>query len=257
MNALLELAFPKETVVEQMARTLELSNSPANYLEAIDVLLEDDTNLLKLDWPALGETPELSYVREANGRVTAGQGVGNAIAIYRYLGPMTPAAASDRRLWNYLSHVTFRDYQSARWPLDAEGWKSRISDRWLLRNSTRGALVRNGISRLWWAASLTIDPLRIHKLSSDSDDEFAYLRVLLAYEDTFLAIVDRDTGMIPNLVIAVLDHIASDESNSKESYVRQLMKEVVLVAGYSELAGLSVGDASELLDTLSAQIGAR
>lgn len=252
-----KLHLLREGAVEKLARTMSLTDTPKQYLDAAAELLEDESNLLSLDWEFGTERPTLTYVRGAQGRAVTGRDISNAIALYQYLGTMTPVAASDRRLWSHLAHGPFADYQKQRWPLDDDKWASRVATRWQMRNPGRGPLVRHGISRLWWAANLTADSAKTHKLSHDNDDEYAYLRVLLSHEDAFLGIVDRDTGMVPNLLFAVLEHISSTEERGKELYVRKLMVEIVLVAGYSELAGLSVTEIDKILVGLGERIRAR
>ena len=257
MTADSKLHLLKESAVDELARRLELADTPKQYLDAAADLLDFEANLLSLNWDFGTDIPDLTYTRESQGRPATGKDISNAIALYKYLGTMSPVAASDRRLWAYLAHVPFAEYQKQRWPLNDDTWKSRATTRWQMRNAGRGPLVRHGLSRLWWAANLTADPAKNHKLSHDTDDEFAYLRVLLSHEDAFLGILDRDTGMVPNLLFAVLEHISSNEDRGKELYVRKLMVEIVLLAGYSELSGLTVLELENLLVALGEQIRSR
>lgn len=250
------LRLTRESVIDEMARLLDISATPSQYRNATSALLAEEDHLLRLSWDFGTDVPDLEYRKTVSGP-SMGQDISNAISVHKYVGPMAPVAASDKRLWTYLTHTEFAKYQDQRWPLEGEKWKSRVAARWLMRNASRGALVRNGISRLWWAAELTFDPHKSHKLSSEADDEYAYLRVLLAYEDAFMAITDRDTGMIPNLLFAILEHIDSSVENGKEAYIRALMKEIVLIAGYSEFAGLGVSDIDEVLVELSKQLHAK
>lgn len=241
------LSLLRNSAIDEIARMLDLAASPKQYIDAVRTSVADKGKLLLLPWTFGSGEPQPTFSRVGAARLLTGQDIENAISVFEYLGDMTPVAASDQRLWTHLAHTTFLNYQLERWPLDGEKWKSRVADRWLMRNSSRGALVRNGVSRLWWAAKLTVDDQKIRNLSGDSGDKWAYLRVLLAHEDAFLGIVDRDIGMIPNLLFAVLDHIASDSENGQEAYVRALMKEIVLVAGYSEWAGLSSRETEQSL----------
>lgn len=110
----------------------------------------------------------------------------------------------------------------------------------------RADLVRNSISRLWWAARLTHDPDIQRPLSVLNGDPYAYLKTALASEDAFIAVFDRDTGMIPELRFALLEHFA-ETNELRQDYVRALLVEIVLVTGYRELAGLSAEEVQDIV----------
>ncbi|GAC1500231.1 MAG: hypothetical protein NVS2B15_22820 [Pseudarthrobacter sp.] len=85
-------------------------------------------------------------------------------------------------------------------------------------------------------------------------DPYAYLRMALSREDRFLALFDRDTGMVPELRFAILEHLGKEPSYLKEGYVRELMKEVVLVTGYRELAALDQHGLHSMLEEISSRL---
>jgi len=244
----MKLQLFTESAVGSLVRALGNTRTPDEFFAAVDVVSTDDSNILLLDWNFVGAPPVLTYDRSIVKSARLGQDIENAISLHKYLGPIAPAAATDFRLWTHLSVGPFADYSNDRWPLEGKKWTSRGADRWIMSRSGRGQLVRNSISRLWWAANLTFDPRCSYPLSKLESDPYAYLRVLLRKEDAFLAIVDRDVGMVPDLLFAVLDHLNQDSKHSREGYVRELMKEVVLMSGYSELSSLTY---SQLLETLS------
>jgi hypothetical protein len=152
-----------------MKAALDKADSPADFYAEVDAILAQPSNVLELPFDTEQPDP-----LDAGGVSATGRDVDNAPLVYEFLGPIDRANASDRRLWTYLAFVTYRDYMEKRWPLDSSaGWKRRVETRWLMLNATRGRLVRHGIARLWWIASLTYDPKCQHALSKATGDPFA------------------------------------------------------------------------------------
>lgn len=218
----------------ELKSALDAADSPADFLAEADSIVCRPENLLAL--PVDLGAPELMYAGIAG---DAGRDVENAPLVYEYLGALDRANASDRRLWTYLAFSTYREYMEERWPLeDLRSWKGRVQDRWLMRNAIRGRLVRHGISRLWWVASLTYDPKTEHVLSRSSGDPFAYTREVFRNEDRLNAIFDREAGALPELVRVVLEHASQGGVYATDDHIRVLMKEVTLVHGYRDIASL-------------------
>jgi hypothetical protein len=213
---------------------LEEADSPADFLAEADAILARPANLLELPF----DTDEPDPLDPGEERAL-GRDVENAPLVHEFLGQLDRANASDRRLWTYLAFVTYRDYMESRWPLQGSGnWKGRVESRWLMLNATRGRLVRHGISRLWWIASLTYDPRLEHPLSRASGDGFAYTRAALRNEDRVLGLFDREAGALPTLVRSVLEHASVGGSRATDDHLRSLMKELTLVYGYRDLGAL-------------------
>ncbi|MEA3549237.1 DUF6339 family protein [Pseudarthrobacter sp. C1] len=247
------LTLFNETAVDRHILRLREAESAVDFVHAISVIADDADSRFEVEWKFHSEVPELRYDRSGNG-LPSGFEAQNAIDVFCYLGDMTPVEASDRRLWTYLSTVTFFDYTSHRWSLDREKWQNRVLDRWLMPRGGRAELVRNSISRLWWVANLTHDPGRQRPLSKATDDPFAYTKVAMEKEDRFLAIFDRDSGMMPELRFALLEHFMKDAAYSREDYIREFMKEVILMTGYRELVGLSSEQMRDALDSISERL---
>lgn len=242
-----------ETAVDRHILRLREAESAVDYVQAISAIADDADSKLEVEWNFKSQVPELRYDRAGNG-LPSGAEAQNAIDVFGYLGNMTPVEASDRRLWTYLSTVTFLDYTSGRWSLEREKWQNRVLDRWLMPRGGRAELVRNSISRLWWVANLTHDPECQRPLSKLANDPFAYTKVALEKEDRFLAIFDRDSGMMRELRFALLEHFQKDEAYSREDYIREFMKEVILMTGYRELAGLSAEQIHDALESISERL---
>jgi hypothetical protein len=113
-----------------------------------------------------------------------------------------------------------------RWPLFGESkWKNRARDRWLLKGTTRGRLVRHGIARLWWVTNLTYDAHCDYPLSKVDGDPYAYTRAVFRNEDRINALFDREAGAISSVVRSVLEHVGKNAVYGRDNHMRALMKE--------------------------------
>jgi len=224
----------KSEALLQIQSALSEASSSEDFLAQADAVVHQSRNLLEL--PFETSAPDALYLGESGER---GRDVANAPLVYEFLGAMDPANASDPRLWTYLSFVTYRDYMDKRWPLNGvSNWKSRAETRWMMPRVNRGILVRHGIARLWWIASLTHDPTLRYPLSSDSEDPFAYTSAVLANEDRINAFFDREAGAIPAVIRCVLEYVDKDPRFHSDNYIRKLMKEITLTYGYRDLGAV-------------------
>lgn len=172
----------------------------------------------------------------------------NAIAIHRQLHDLSPAIASNPRLWAYLSHVRFWKYMRARWPVErVEGEKAVrfIEERYFVRQSQGRALLRQGISRLWWAAHLTFDPQR--------DEPYELTPILLSKLDITKNLLERSFGRSRSVLIGFLEFLKGHEDElltaaSGRAKIRQLSKALNLAGGVSLLDALEPAEVSQLLE---------
>ena len=89
----------------------------------------------------------------------------NAKTIHSALGDLPLTLSIDERFWSYLTHAVFWKYMIKRWPL-ANGLQSKegpvgyLREHYFFMGNRDRALIRNGISRLWWYGYVSHDPLR-------------------------------------------------------------------------------------------------
>ncbi|GAB3619913.1 hypothetical protein GCM10027417_11740 [Glutamicibacter endophyticus] len=211
---------------------LDQAQNPDDFFAEADAIIKKPENLLEL--PVNSGIPE---ILEPGSLGDSGRDVENAPLVYEFLGAMDRSNAADRRLWTYLAFSTYRSYMEKRWPpAESRNWKSRVNDRWLMSNATRGKLIRHGIARLWWVAALTYDAKREYPLSVD--DSFAYTREVFRNEDRINSLFDREVGANPSIVRAVLEHAAQGGAYGKDKHLAALMKELRLVYGYRDIGAL-------------------
>lgn len=232
--------------MDEVNAALDKSSSVAEFFQYVDDIHGDPLNRITTGYD-LGDVPDLT-MSDIDG---AHREVHNGISVFEHFRPQDPVNAADRRLWTYLSLITFREYMTARWPLKDDGqWKSRARERWVMRSPNRRALVKHGIARLWWLTSLTYDETRLHPLSLRAPgDGYAYTRVALSNEDRIQSIFERELGSSPEIMRAILESLADSSMPAGEA-VKKITKEVTLVSGYRELTSLSPTQLREALSVL-------
>lgn len=154
------------------------------------------------------DVPPALVAPHGHARELAAHDADNAVLIHEYLGALSRTQAADDRLWVTLAHTTFWDYVRARWGAD-EGAKLRSSvlSHWFVpEGGGKGALRRQAISRLWWAAHLTCAPWeRDPELARfRTADRFHFTRILLKRQQIYFDLIERNYGSDLRLRTCVL-----------------------------------------------------
>ena len=170
--------------------------------------------------------------------------VQNAILLHRALSFLTPAQATDERLWTRLAHVEFWAYMRRRWPVerneDASKAASFIANRYFVQQSQGRALLRHGVARLWWAAHLTWDSAR--------DNQYELTEVLLSRLDITQQILERSIGRSTIIRRGFLEFLLLNRetllvSGEKSRYaIRRLAKKLNLMGGVNIIDFLNEAD---------------
>ncbi|HWD88633.1 MAG TPA: DUF6339 family protein [Mucilaginibacter sp.] len=170
----------------------------------------------------------------------------SCIILYENL-KLNEIQASDPRLWTYLTHVTFWPYMRERWGLEnvrkTDSPIGRVYDRYFLIKPNLELLSRNGISRLWWYAHLTVDEKR--------KDKYELTRILLRREEVPVGILERVVGTNYNTRTGLLEFLQEhDEILSNENLTRQLLKAFNLFGGTKILPLLSKNKIKQILERI-------
>ncbi|MGB6987021.1 MAG: DUF6339 family protein [Candidatus Aquilonibacter sp.] len=178
----------------------------------------------------------------------------NAILLHRQLPTLTPAQASDPRLWTRLTHVEFWNYMRARWPSERyEGEKAvrAVVERYFVPQSQGRALLRNGIARLWWAAKLTYD--------ESKDDPYELTPIVLSKLDIAKNLLERTLGRSQSVLTGFLEFLRDNEAllsgSDGRHFVRELSKKLNLMGGVSVLDELNSADVRDVLAREFALLG--
>lgn len=197
----MNLVFLKQTALDMLVKNIE--NNKAYYYSAepwIDRYFQEkgsrnycfDSGIVINDFELLpgDETSDVE----------------NSIRVYEAMGgKLNRLQATDFRLWSSLTHTFGWDYMQARWPMEKNKEIGRITDRYF-----RGShpYMRNGISRLYWAAELTYDP--------DNENPYEYLEYVLRYQDLAVHALDRQIGRAKNSLLGNLQALKEADLNEND-----------------------------------------
>ncbi len=239
---------------EKLRLSLGSGESLESYLDPSFAVPADAT--LQSTLEVVSQPPELIGTVEAD--------IEDSIKLYNYLHNLDATQASDKRLWIYLSHVTFRQYVQKRWPITASESDLKFNDdtrrkaisfvaeHWFHGGSAR-SLRRHALARLWWPVHLTVapwekDPEYFSTLVNE--DRFIYTRVLFSMQDIYQQILERNLGHSQRLLIALLEYIRRNPEIKRQSY-RDVIMEVNLVLGYRKISTLSFEELVKLIEDIA------
>ncbi|QSQ11215.1 DUF6339 family protein [Myxococcus landrumensis] len=226
-----------DTDVQKLKDRLKTKEGISAYRK--EPFLLGDATLLDSAITVVDQVPELPV---PEGRpLKASSDLDNSIRVYEWLGPLDEVTATDSRLWVHLTHTLFHHYSIERWPLPEEEDKAyrHISSHWFVQGRGLGALRRNSVARLWWAVHLTRAPWErdVSLGSFKSTDPYVYTRVLLANQDVYQGLLERDFGVNLRTLTAMLEVIRRDPANRATSpFATAITKTVNLQSAYRELA---------------------
>jgi hypothetical protein len=175
----------------------------------------------------------------------------NAIRVHKALQQLTPLQARDPRIWTRFTHVDCWKYMRARWPVErwekdgSEKTAGRVVERYFVPRSDSRALLRNGIARLWWTASLTHD--------SSRDNPYELTGVLLSTLDITQQILERNMGRGPEILSGFLEFLLQNKAelltggDQNRTRIRTLAKYLNMYGGVCLLDCLSQTDIIRIL----------
>lgn len=152
----------------------------------------------------------------------------NAEIVYENLKFLSDSQASDERFW---AALCLREY----WPFVQYRWsfkKKDVTDANIKQHvffgySGRRSLTRNTMSRLWWAARLTMDP--------NSDDPYRLTRFACENADTIMHALERNTSNNRSInrafLSAVLDAREKEGLIMNTDIIGELAKYLNLLGG--------------------------
>jgi hypothetical protein len=173
----------------------------------------------------------------------------NSILLYNALKHLSPAEASEERMWVYMTHVTFWDYMRARWSIsNSQGDKNNfIKTRYFYGEKPYS---RNGIARLWWFAHITYN--------HDLEDPFELTKIMLKGQDQDLSrMIMESPNLVRNKVAVsiILKSIQKMEYQDFKTrdFVRFATKYLNLKGVVTVLSSLDYDDLGELVEDLTAR----
>lgn len=172
----------------------------------------------------------------------------NCQLVIRALPGITPALATDDRLWVTLSFGEFKDYCLARWPVDSGGHERAPANirNHFFANGVRGRMRDNAVSRLWWMGHIAS---RV-----DGVDSATVFDILFANSDYRSSLLERPSSSNATAVISAIIQITREAYEAgmlyRRSAFRSFMSRVDLLGGRCNLAALQVHELTERLRPL-------
>jgi hypothetical protein len=178
----------------------------------------------------------------------------NAVRVHKALSHLSPLQARDARVWTYLSHVTLWPYMRRRWKVEKHIKDVGKAERYVLAHyfvaqKQSRALLRSGISRLWWTAHLTHDEKRINP--------YELTAVLFKTLDISQTILERNMGRAPAVLAGFLEFLLRNRDllltggDANRIRIRRLAMYLNLYGGVSVLDCLNE---SEIIKLLGAEL---
>lgn len=215
-----------DDLVSDIHRVLDESESVEDFFAEVDRLVIE-SELIELN-DALEFEDWISVEDEKTGRASK--------IVYEGVGVASRVAGADPRLWTFLALVTFRDFMMERWnPHSVRRWKNRIAQRWLIRQPGREILVRNGISRLWWAAELTFADEPIEVPDPKFSGDYGLCGWLFEIEDRAVNLLEREIGSNPRLLRHTISALMRDKRTDRGKAVKEVTKNIRLESAIRDI----------------------
>ena len=172
----------------------------------------------------------------------------NTKRVYTALKNIPFSVAIDERFWTYLTHVTFWSYMRARWPLEngektKKGALNYLREHYFFMPNKDRALIRNGISRLWWYGHVSYDETRANP--------FELTEVLLEKLDIAQQLLERSYSRNPLITKTILSQLLENKTNGDSFSTRPRFRPVMMhlnaVGGVTILDALDESDIKGLV----------
>jgi len=179
----------------------------------------------------------------------------NTKTFYSAMRDLPFALAIDERFWGFLTHVVYWDYMRARWPLEKakktkKGPANYLREHYLFMPNRDRALIRNGLSRLWWYGHISYD--------ADRGNPFELTEVLLEKLDIAQQLLERSysrNSTITKTILSMLVEMkASGNSFAERSKFRPLTMHLNAIGGVTILDALVEADIRAIVESKLAQL---
>jgi len=252
------ISILRESALAELRRAVDGDEEwIAIYREEAEFPFVDADKLVRTTIRVVGDPPDLTV--DGSSKIKrAADDAANAARVYAYLGELDRTQAADPRLWATLTHTVFWSYAQRRWPVmetDLEKAADFIYEHWF-ETSGKGlaALRRNAVSRLWWAARLTVAPwerdpeLEVFKTA----DRERFTRILLSQQQVYFDVIERSFGSNLRLRICLLDALDRGLASvsKKDDLSKGVAKKVNLLLRHRELDALSVSELRPVLNSV-------
>jgi hypothetical protein len=184
-------------------------------------------------------------LEKLDGKRTAEADFANAVLVWEALGKLTPALATEARLWTRLTHLEGLTYSRERWLQQAKSKDERIdaiNTHFFAETQTKYR-DDNALGRLWWAA-------HIAKLAMPDDQLTALKAIVQKSTDIRSNIVERPgISSRPKLAAAIVRTIVREpKTTASEDRFRSFMKAVNRLGGGVVFEAMSDNEIDGFMD---------
>lgn len=172
----------------------------------------------------------------------------NSSKLLEILPALTPANATDERLWVTLSFGIFNLYLRERWPYrqSKEGkLVTHIHNHWFA-TGVRGRMRDNGVSRLWWMGFIAS---KVPGLTTEQVYE-----ILFANSEYRSSLLERNSScnslVVLSSILTITQNAQSRGIKFNRECHRDFMKEVNLIGGHKNLAAIERDSLVEILSPI-------
>jgi hypothetical protein len=166
----------------------------------------------------------------------------NALLVWSVFEGLSPALATEERIWARLTHLECLEFTRKRW-LDVSNKDEGIKaiNKHFFASTQTGVRDDNSVSRLWWGAYIA-------KLAMPDDHETA-LKTILSKADIRSNLVERSrTGSRPVLAAAIIRAMVSDPRIAEsEDGFREFMKIMNRMGGGELFEVMPVSDVDRFI----------
>ena len=228
-------------------------------LERLRVAVTETPSLVTEDFVVLCEQLSLKLIEfnaslDVSGHLTLPEGTTqetnkdteNCQLILSILTGLTPAQATDERLWVTLCFNQFSTYAQNRWSLSrAKTMKNHVNDHWFAQTN-RNRMRDNAVSRLWWMGQIATKVP-----DTDIDD---VLRILFFNSDYRSSLLERNSSANSLNVLASIIKVSKDAFDNGHEFdrdcFRSFMKKVDFIGKRTALPSLEISDLVPILQPI-------
>ena len=202
---------------ESLLKIKQAFKEGKNIIEKPFDVIKDELNLSFVERYKLDETIQL-ILPESTNTIELSRDKENCILIKKALPYITPADATDERLWVTLCLVNYREYLVQRWG------KSKNVNSHITAAGFRERMSRNGIGRLWWT---------IHIASTlDSNNPERFLDTLLFNSDYRQQLLERTSSANSRVVLKSILEITEEMKKKGKEYNRDKFRSFLKEIGF-------------------------
>ena len=216
--------------------------------------IKEDKKILEKPFDELKNELELSFVQRyefdesiqlelpiSSNTVELSKDIENCFLIKKALPHITPADATDERLWVTLCIGKFKDYLMKRW-----GDSSNINIYRIFASGFRGRMSINAVGRLWWSMHIA------NTLDNQNPERF--LNILFLNQDYRQQLLERTSSanskVVLKSILEITEKMIERGKKLDRNKFRNIIKQVSFLGKRTFLPSMDEGQLKEIMRPL-------